>query len=144
LAENGVVNLVLTLVRAQKKNDENTFTRKMKRLPAAVDKAKELAERPPSDDSALFYAREFLYVWSHRRQYRLDDLLRSVEDGWVNATGTATRYGQMLQVARSAKDIATLCERLKSAGLTIIAVRQICSPDDGIPVAWQVDAKRPG
>jgi len=144
LAENGAVNLVLTLARAQQKNDESTFTRKMKRLPAAVDKARELAKQAPSDDSALFYAREFLYTWSHRREYRFSDLLRSVEDGWIHATGTAKRYEQMLQVARSAEDISALCERFKSVGLTINAVRQICSPDNGAPVAWQVDARRSG
>ena len=144
LAENGAANLVLTLVRAQQKHDVNTFNRKVKRLAAAANKARELAEQPPSDDSALFYAREFLYVWSHRRQYRLNDLLRSLEDGWAHATGTDTRYGQMLRVARSAEDIAALCERFKTAGLTINAVRQVCSPENAAPVAWQVDASRSG
>ena len=142
LANDGAANLVLSLVRAQHNNDEITFDRKVKRLPAAVKKASELAKQPPSDDSALFYAREFLYVWQHRRKYRLDDLLHSLEDGWVHATGTAIRYGQMLRVARSAEDIAGLCERFDSAGLTIRAVRQICSAENGAAVAWQVDATK--
>ena len=142
LAENGAANLVLTLVRAMQQNDENTFNRKVTRLAAAASKVQELAEQPPSDDSALFYASEFLHVWSNRKQYRFDDLLRSLEDGWTHATGTAKRYRQMLRVARSAEEIAALCERFNTAGLTIIAVRQICSPENGAPVAWQVDARK--
>jgi ubiquinone/menaquinone biosynthesis C-methylase UbiE len=143
LAENGVVNLVLALVRAQKKKDAKTLQRKLKHLEAAVQKAQELADQPPPDDTALFYSREFLQVWSHRRQYRLDDLLRSVEDGWAFARGTASRYAQMLRVARSTEDIAALCDRLKAAGLNISAVRQICNPADGGQIAWQVDANKP-
>ena len=143
LAENGVVTLILALVRAQKNQDVTTFKSKLKHLAEAANNAQKLADQPISDDSALFFSREFLFVWSNRKQYRLDDLLSSLEDGWANASGTAMRYAQMLRVARSAEDIVSLCDRLKTAGLTISAVRQVCSPDNGAQIAWQVDASKP-
>lgn len=143
LAEDGVLNLILELVRAQKKQDISKFNDKLSHLPAAVKKAQQLAHQAPSDDSALFYSREFLFVWSQRKQYRLDDLLRSLEDGWVQASGTAERYAQMLRVARTAEDIGRLCSRAISAGLTISAVRQACNPNNGAQIAWQLDARKP-
>jgi len=143
LAENGVVTLVLALVRAQKRQDVTTFKSKLKHLAEAAKNAQKLADQPVPDDSALFFSREFLFVWSNRKQYSLDDLLRSLEDGWANASGTAARYAQMLRVARSAEDIVSLCDRLKTAGLTISSVSQVCSPDSGAQIAWQVDAGKP-
>ena len=143
LAENGVVTLILALVRAQKNQDVTTFKSKLKHLAEAANNAQKLADQPIPDDSALFFSREFLFVWSNRKQYRLDDLLSSLEDGWANASGTAMRYAQMLRVARSAEDIVSLCDRLKTAGLTISAVKQVCSPDNGAQIAWQVDASKP-
>jgi ubiquinone/menaquinone biosynthesis C-methylase UbiE len=144
LAENGVVNLILALTQAQQNQDADTFKRKLKHLPAATQEAQELADQAPSDDSALFYSREFLYVWAHRKQYKLTDLLRSLEEGCVHARGTAERYAQMLRVARSAEDIARLCGRLETDGLTTSSVRQICNPGDGAQIAWQVDVSKPG
>jgi hypothetical protein len=79
-------------------------------------------------------------VWSHRNQYKPDDLLRSLEDGAAFARGTAERYAQMLRVARSAEQIAALCDRLTSGGLEVSAMRQIYNPADGREIAWQVDA----
>jgi ubiquinone/menaquinone biosynthesis C-methylase UbiE len=143
LAENGVVTLVLALVRAQKKQDVKTFKSKLKHFADAAKNVQKLTDQPVPDDSALFFSREFLFVWSNRKQYRLDDLLRSLEDGWANASGTASRYAQMLRVARSAEDIDSLCDRLKTVGLTISSVRQVCSPDNGAQIAWQVDASKP-
>ena len=101
LAKDGAVSLVLGLVRAQKKNEVRTFKRRLKQLEPAIREAQKLADKPPPDDSALFYSREFLYVWSNRNQYKPDDLLQSLEDGWKFAKGTAERYAQMLRVARS-------------------------------------------
>ncbi|MFC1740870.1 hypothetical protein ACFL0N_05285, partial [Pseudomonadota bacterium] len=144
LAEDGVVNLVLAMVRAQQKNDIKTFNSKLNQLSAAAQEAQKLADQPPSDDSAFYYAREFLYVWSHRKQYRPGDMLRSMEGGWAHANGTASRYAQMLRVAKSAEDIAGLCDRLKSAGLNISAVRQVCNPGNCDQIAWLVDASMPG
>jgi len=115
----------------------------VKHLAAAAKKAQKLTDQPPADDSALFYSREFLFVWSHRKQYKFSDVVRSMEGGWAHATGTATRYEQMLRVAKSAEDIAGLCDRLKSAGLNINAVRQVCNPSDCGHIAWQVDASKP-
>jgi hypothetical protein len=93
----------------------------------------------------LFFSREFLYVWSNRNRYRLDDLLRSLEDGTAFASGTAERYAQMLRVARTGQQMATLCERLNSSGLQVCTMRKVCNPVDGRELAWQVDAvgKRP-
>ena len=82
LAENGVVTLILALVRAQKNQDVTTFKSKLKHLAEAANNAQKLADQPISDDSALFFSREFLFVWSNRKQYRLDDLLSSLPPAW--------------------------------------------------------------
>ncbi len=144
LAKNGVVGLVLALARAQQKHDADTFKRKLKQLPAATQAAQKLIDQAPSDDSALFYSKEFLFVWTNRKRYKLNDLLRSLEDGWSHARGTDERYAQMLRVARSAEDIARLCGRLAAAGLTTSSLRQVCDPGDGAQIAWQVDVSKPG
>jgi SAM-dependent methyltransferase len=140
LAKDGVVSLVPGLLRAQQKNEVRTFKNRLKKLELAARETQKLAQNPPPDDSALFYSQEFLYVWSHRNQYQPDDLLRSLEDGAAFARGTAERYAQMLRVARSAEQIAALCERLTSGGLKVSAMRQIYNPADGREIAWQVDA----
>lgn len=143
MAENGVVNLVLSLVRAQHEQQADLFKSKLEHLPAAAKEAEKLADKAPTDDSALFYCREFLYVWTHRKQYRLSELLQSLEDGWAHAVGTSSRYEQMLRVARSAEEISELCDKFKTAGLSISAVRQVCDPGNGAQIAWQLDAMKP-
>lgn len=142
LAKDGVMGLVLGLVRAQKKNEVRAFKSRMKKLESAAREAQKLAENAPPDDSALFFSREFLYVWSNRNKYQLDDLLRSLEDGTAFASGTAERYAQMLRVARTAQQMASLCKRLNSGGLQVNMLRQICNPADGREIAWQLDAVR--
>jgi SAM-dependent methyltransferase len=140
LAENGAVSLVRELAQALRRKDAAGFNRKQKHLAAAVRNAKKLAHQAPPDDSALFYCREFLYVWSHRKKYRLNDLLRSVEDGWTHANGTAERYAQLLRVARTEEEIAALCDRFKTAGLANCSLKPVCNPTTGAQIAWQVDA----
>ncbi len=142
LARDGVLSLVPALVRAQKKNEVRAFKNRLKKLDLAAREVQKLAEDPPAEDSALFYSKEFLYVWSHRNQYTPDDLLRSLEDGAAFARGTAERYAQMLRVARSAKDIAGLCQRLNKNGLKVSSMRQIFNPADGREIAWQLDATK--
>ena len=142
LTDDGLLTVVRDLVRANKSGDTEALERKMKSLQPAVEAAQKLAAHPPPDDSALFFCREFLFVWSRKRQYRLDDLLRSVEDGWSFASGTAERYQQMLRVAKSAEEIDSLCNRLRSVGLDVDEVSQVCNPADGGQVAWQLDANK--
>jgi len=143
MCEEGAVNLVLSLVRAQHKGDVDLFQSKLKLLPDAVKDAEKHAVNAPPDDSAVFYSKEFLYVFTHRHQYKITELLRSLEDGWKHATGTNSRYEQMLEVAKSAEDIAALCEKFRAAGLVITAVRQVCDPANAAQIAWQLDAARP-
>jgi SAM-dependent methyltransferase len=143
LAQDGVLNLILKLVRAQQQNDVPLFKSKLPYLSAAANKAQEMANHSPPDDTAMFYSKEFLYVWMHRKKYQIDDLVKSLEDGWNQANGTTTRYSQMLRVAKTADDIGTLCERFKTAGLTVDSVRQYCHPGNCAQIAWQVDASKP-
>lgn len=140
LAGDGVMGLVLGLVRARKNDETRVFKSRLKKLEAAAREAQKLADNAPPDDSALFFSREFLYVWSNRNRYRLDDLLRSLEDGTAFARGTAERYAQMLRVARTGQQMAELGERLNSRGFKVVALRQICNPADGREIAWQIDA----
>ncbi|MBT8048316.1 MAG: methyltransferase domain-containing protein [Xanthomonadales bacterium] len=143
MADDGAVNLVRTLVQAQQKGDAKLFESKLKHLSSAVKDAEKLAVDAPPDDSAVFYSREFLYVFMNRQQYKISELLQSLEDGWKHAVGTSSRYEQMLQVAKSAEEMSGLCENLKAAGLAIAAVRQICDPANGAQIAWQLDAVKP-
>jgi SAM-dependent methyltransferase len=143
MSENGAVNLVLSMIRAQHKGDVDLFQSKLKLLPDAVKDAENLAVNAPPDDSAVFYSKEFLYVFMHRQQYKLTELLQSLEDGWKHAVGTNARYRQMLEVAKSAEEMTKLCEKFKTAGLDIAAVRQVCDPANGAQIAWQLDAAKP-
>lgn len=142
LAGDGVMGLVLGLVRAQKNKQARVFKSRLKKLEPAAREAQKLADNAPPDDSALFFSREFLYVWSNRNRYRQDDLLRSLEDGTAFARGTAERYAQMLRVARTGQQMAALSERLNASGFRVIMLRQVCNPADGREIAWQLDAAR--
>ena len=144
LARDGVMGLVLGLARASKNNETRVYKTRLKKLEAASREAQKLADNAPPDDSALFFSREFLYVWSNRNRYRPDDLLRSLEDGTAFARGTAERYAQMLRVARTGQQMAALGERLKSNGFRAVMLRQVCNPADGREIAWQIDAARDG
>lgn len=144
LAGDGVMGLVLGLVRAQKNKQARVFKSRLKKLEPAAREAQKLADNAPPDDSALFFSREFLYVWSNRNRYRQDDLLRSLEDGTAFARGTAERYAQMLRVARTGQQMAALRERLNAGGFRVTMLRQVCNPADGREIAWQIDAVRNG
>ena len=142
LASDGVMGLVLGLVRARKNDEARVFKSRLKKLESAAREAQKLADNAPPDDTALFFSREFLYVWSNRNRYRLDDLLRSLEEGTAFARGTAERYAQMLKVARTGQQMAALGERLNSSGFRVTMLRQLCNPADGREIAWQIDAAR--
>lgn len=143
LAEDGVVGLILQLVRAQQQQDLPLFNNKLKLLADAAMEAKNLAPEAPADDSAMFYSKEFLYVWMHRKKYPIDDLVTSLDAGWNQARGTAIRYAQMLRVSKTAEDIRQLCERFTAAGLSIDSVRLDCSPDHYAEIGWQLDMRKP-
>lgn len=142
LAENGPVTLVLALVRAVEAGDLATLSRMSADLGTAAELTRRLAERPPPDDAALFYSREFLQLWARRGRYRLSDLRRSLEDGWRNATGVAMRQEQMLHVACSAEDVARICQRFAALGLLLEPARQVRDRRGG-QIAWLIDATRP-
>jgi SAM-dependent methyltransferase len=143
LAEKGPIALVLALARAAEAGDAATLSRESAHLPAAVELTRRLAARPLPDDAALFYSREFLQLWERRPRYRPAALRRSLEEGWINANGVATRQAELLRVAASADDMARIGARLASAGLTADAMREIRDERRGVQIAWMLDARRP-
>jgi hypothetical protein len=143
LAENGPVELVLSLARAAEAKDLATLGSKAAHLPAAVDLIRRLAQRPPPEDSALFYAGALLQLWTQRERYWPADLRRSVEEGWANAHGVALRQEQMLRVARSTEDIARIADRLAAGGLSVEAPRVIRDERRRVQIAWLLDARKP-
>jgi SAM-dependent methyltransferase len=143
LDSDGPVALVLALARAAERRDAATLRDKSTLLPAAIETTRRLRERPPADDAALFYSREFLQLWSRRKRYRPSDLRRSLEQGWTNARGVAIRQAEMLRVARSAEDIAGLIGTFRAAGLAVDPPRPIRDERRGIQLAWLVDARKP-
>lgn len=144
LAEDGVLSLILQLVRAQQQRNITAFQGRLKQLAAAANRARALADQSPADDSAVFYSREFLYVWMHRKEYKMDELVTSLEDGWNQANGTAIRYAQMLRVAKSAADIGRLCQRFIATGLYVDSVRLDCHPGNCGQIGWQLDVSKAG
>lgn len=143
LHERGPVTLVRTLVRALDAGDTATVARESAHLQAAAALVRELAERPPRDDAALFYASEFLRSWALRDRYRLSDLRGSVEGGWANADGVAARQEEMLRVARSFADMQALAQRLASAGLVVAEAEPIRDERRAVQIAWLLSAHKP-
>lgn len=143
LAENGAVTLVRDLARAADAGDTKTLKRKSKQLAAATEKVRQLADRSPPDDSALFYGRECLQLWARRDRYWPADLRRSVEQGWQNASGVAIRQEQMLLAVRSADDIARISNRFAAAGLAVDPAIAIQDERRGVQIAWLLDASKP-
>jgi SAM-dependent methyltransferase len=143
LAENGAVTLVRDLARAADTGDKKTVTRKSTQLAGASEQLRQLADRPLPDDSALFYAREFLQLWARRDRYWPADLRRSVEQGWQSASSVAIRQEQMLFAARSAEDVARISGRFTASGLTVVPAIAIRDERRGVQIAWLLDACRP-
>ncbi len=142
LDENGALTLVLALARAAVTRDRAALAAGAARLPAAAQHVRRLAENPPADDAALFYAGEFLRLWARRHRYRPADLLRSAEDGWANARGVALRQRDMLKAARSATDMARLHERFARLGLTVADPGELTDAR-GARIGWLLRATRP-
>lgn len=143
LAEQGPVTLVRDLARAAEKEDANAVRRLSAQLPRAAALVRQLATRPPPDDAALYYAREFMTLWSRRNRYWPTDIRRSLDGGWASAAGVLARQEQMLTAARSADDVAELCRRLTVAGLAVDGTRGIRDERRGAQIAWLVDAHKP-
>lgn len=142
LADDGALALVLALGRAAAAGDRAALVAKSAKLPAAVEYVRGLAANPPRDDAALFYANEFLRLWSRRNRYRVSDLLRSAEDGWAMARGVVSRQEEMLRAARSAPDMAQLRARFTGLGLEIDEPRELTDAR-GVWIAWLLDASKP-
>jgi len=142
LAENGPVSLVLELARAAEVGDSRTLERKSKHIPTAIELNRRLADNPLPDDTALFYATEFLTLWAQRSRYRPADLRRSIEQGWFNASGTAVRQAQMLRAARSEHDIGRIRERFETIGLTIDTVSPVHDSHRNIQNSWMVNGRK--
>ncbi|HEX2139126.1 MAG TPA: methyltransferase domain-containing protein [Woeseiaceae bacterium] len=143
LADEGALTLVLALARAASTGDSATIAVKSAKLPAAAENVRRLGAHPPPDDAALFYTSEFLRLWARRERYHPSDLLRSIEDGWANARGVATRQEEMLKAARSASDISRLCARFAGLGLEVADPRQLRDAR-GAWIAWLLDANKKG
>jgi SAM-dependent methyltransferase len=143
LADDGPVALVLALARAAESGDVATLNRRSQDLPAAIVLARRLAAQAVPDDAALFYSREFLQLWERRARYWPAALRRSLEEGWINANGVATRQAELLRVAASAEDVARIGARLAAGGLRIDAIREIKDERRNVQAAWLLDASRP-
>lgn len=143
MAGNGPLALVRTLARAAEAGDSAAVAAKSTLLPTAMAELRHLAERPPPDDAALFYSNEFLKLWAERHRYRIEDVRRSIEDGWANARGVAGRQEEMLAAARSVEDMAGLTARFAAAGLTVGNVRALRDERSGQQIGWQFDAQKP-
>jgi SAM-dependent methyltransferase len=143
LAERGPVALVLALARAAERGDVATLNKQGVYLAEAAEQVRELAIRPPPDDAALFYSREFLKLWTQRDRYWPSDLRRSLEDGWNNAKGVAIRQEQMLRAARSGEDMERLGARFAAADLILDGVRPVRDERRCVQVAWMMDAHKP-
>jgi SAM-dependent methyltransferase len=143
LGTNGAVGLVCALVRAAAARDSSRLRELSARLPGAAEQARRLAQNPPAEDAALFYASEFLRAWARRDHCRFEDLQRSVEDGWRNANGVAVRQEQMQVVARSADEVAEIAARFAGAGLDVEKARPIRDDRRAVQIAWLVDARKP-
>jgi ubiquinone/menaquinone biosynthesis C-methylase UbiE len=143
LAENGAVTLVRDLARAADAGDAKTIRSKSQQLDAASEQLRQLAERLLPDDSALFYATEFLQLWARRDRFWPADLRRSVEQGWQNASGVAVRQEQMLLAVRSADDVARISARFAAAGLIVDPAIAIRDEHRGVQIAWLLDACKP-
>lgn len=143
LADDGPVALVLALARAAESGDVATLNRRSQDLPAAILRARRLAAQPVPDDAALFYSSEFLQLWERRARYWPAALRQSLEEGWINVNGVATRQAELLRVAASADDIARIGARLAAAGLHIDAIREISDERRHVQAAWLLDARRP-
>ena len=142
LAENGPVSLVLELAQAAESGDTGTLNRKSKYIPKAIELTRTLAENPLPDDSALFYSTEFLNLWAQRSRYRPADLRRAVEQGWLNANGTAVRQSQMLRAARSEQDMGRISRRFEEVGLTVDSVNPIHDYQRNIQNAWLLSGRK--
>jgi len=142
LAKNGPVSLVLALVRAYEAGNSETLWRKSKHLQAAIELTQRLADDPLPDDSALFYASEFLNLWSRRKRYWPVDMRRSAIQGWISAKGTAIRQAQMLRAARSAEDIDNLCIRFENSGLKVTGVSKIFDHHQDTQNSWLINGRK--
>jgi hypothetical protein len=142
LDERGPVTLIRTLVRALEAGDGATVARESVHLPYAAELTRDLAKDPPADDAALFYASEFVRSWSLRERYKITDLRRSIEDGWANADGVATRQEEMLRVARTHDDVATLAAKFALRGFSVTQQQELKDHRRGVQFAWLLTAHK--
>jgi SAM-dependent methyltransferase len=143
LSERGPLTLVRTLVRAVAASDSGVLKREAIHLAAAVELVRQLAERPPSEDSALYYSSAFLTLWAKRDRYDISELKFCVEDGWAKASAVAVRQTDMLRVARTHEDMIRIANRLTAAGLRIETPRKLLDRRNGDQVAWVLDGRAP-
>ena len=143
LADNGILSLILRLARAAEIGDGETLRCESTNLSPAMEQVHQLSVQVPPDDSALFYAREFLQVWHLKERYRPSELRRSLELGWQNARGVAMRQEQMLKVARSREEMHSFQDQFTTAGLEGAQFTEIKDHRKGYQIAWLLDARKP-
>lgn len=136
LSDDGVVGRLMNLLRAYQNKDADTLDRESLHLPVIVALTESLTENAPSDDSASFYANEFLRLWNTRDQHSSEALLRSAEKGWSDASGTAIRQKQMLEAARSEEDINRIRQGFVTSGLKMDHPKKIMDYRRNIQNAW--------
>lgn len=139
----GAVALVLALARAAEVGDVATVNRRSAYLPAAAEQVRRLAQSPPPEDAALFYAAELLKLWAERARYWPADLRRSVEDAWRNAMRVAARQEQMQKASCSAEDVARIGARFACSNLLVDDTRRLLDERRGMQIAWLIDAHKP-
>jgi SAM-dependent methyltransferase len=142
LHERGPVTLVRTLARALEAGDSATVARESVHLRDAANVTRDLAKDPPADDAALFYASEFLRSWSLRERYKASDLRRSIEEGWANADGVATRQDEMLRVARTRDGVIALAAKFASQGFSTTQQHELHDQRRGVQFAWLWTAQK--
>jgi len=142
LIENGPVSLVLELARALELGDERTINSKSQHLPAAVKLIKDFRSRALPDDSALFYSYESLMLWAQRKRYQPADMRLSMEHAWTNINNMAIRQEQMLNAARSEKDMERMHQLFSNYGLIVDKVTSVRDRHD-MQIAWKLDASKP-
>ena len=142
LAENGAAGRLLRLLRTFEQGDSEELQAESARLPVTMALIECLAEDAPADDSALFYANEFLRLWNTRHHHTSTELLRSAEQGWCDANDTAIRQKQMLNAARSEEDIGRICQRFESGGLNMEPPEKIIDYRRNIQNAWLIRGRK--
>lgn len=100
-----------------------------------------LPQNAPPEDSALFYARGLLDLWSNRERYVPTDLHTSISDASERIKAQEKRLSAMLEAAHSLESLNILGEALSYCGVAASLPRPV-TDQDGAQIAWLLDGVR--